>query len=237
MAGSTLGRCSRPGARRCLNWPGRHCPRSKAATTCLPPSSTTRLSAPPMACLTPPPARCARSGRSAGDWTCAAAPVRACGSSPPCARGRSRAPTSAGACSRGRALRTRTPRWCGPTPGPCPSTGPSTWRSVSERSGTSCPPNGPRYSPACTARCGLAGSSPSRSVRRSPSPRAGTGHCSGSTWPPFVMYYRTCPLHAVRGDLTASRFTVTTVPLTALGQRADGSPRYRLVLARKVFVP
>jgi ubiquinone/menaquinone biosynthesis C-methylase UbiE len=50
--------------------------------------------------------------------------------------------------------------------------------------------------------------------------------------PPFVMYYRTCPLHAVRNDLTASGFTVTTVPLTALGRREDGSPRYRLVLAR-----
>jgi SAM-dependent methyltransferase len=51
--------------------------------------------------------------------------------------------------------------------------------------------------------------------------------------PPFVMYYRTCPLHAVRNDLTASGFTVTTVPLTALGRREDGSPRCRLVLARK----
>jgi trans-aconitate methyltransferase len=51
--------------------------------------------------------------------------------------------------------------------------------------------------------------------------------------PPFVMYYRTCPLRAVRDDLTTSRFTVTTVPLMALGQRADGSPRFGLVLARK----
>jgi hypothetical protein len=51
--------------------------------------------------------------------------------------------------------------------------------------------------------------------------------------PPFVMYYRTCPLHAVRNDLTASGFTVTTVPLTALGRREDGSPRYRLILARR----
>ncbi len=50
--------------------------------------------------------------------------------------------------------------------------------------------------------------------------------------PPFVMYYRTCPLRGVRGDLTASGFTVTTVPLTALGRREDGSPRYGLVLAR-----
>jgi SAM-dependent methyltransferase len=51
--------------------------------------------------------------------------------------------------------------------------------------------------------------------------------------PPFVMYYRTCPLPAVRNDLTASGFTVTTVPLTALGRREDGSPRYRLVLAHR----
>jgi ubiquinone/menaquinone biosynthesis C-methylase UbiE len=55
--------------------------------------------------------------------------------------------------------------------------------------------------------------------------------------PPFVMYYRTCPLHAVRDDLTASGFTVTTVPLTALGRREDGSPRCRLVLARKAKSP
>jgi SAM-dependent methyltransferase len=51
--------------------------------------------------------------------------------------------------------------------------------------------------------------------------------------PPFVMYYRTCPLHALRDDLTASGFTVTTVPLTALGRHKDGSPGYRLVLARR----
>ena len=51
--------------------------------------------------------------------------------------------------------------------------------------------------------------------------------------PPFVMYYRTCPLSALRVELTGSRFTVTTIPLTALGRRADGSPRYGLVLARK----
>ena len=53
--------------------------------------------------------------------------------------------------------------------------------------------------------------------------------------PPFVMYYRTCPLHAVRDDLTASGFSVTTVPLAALGRREDGSPRYRLVLARSCY--
>ncbi len=55
--------------------------------------------------------------------------------------------------------------------------------------------------------------------------------------PPFVMYYRTWPLHAVRNDLTASGFAVTTAPLTALGRREDGSPRYRLVLARRASTP
>jgi SAM-dependent methyltransferase len=55
--------------------------------------------------------------------------------------------------------------------------------------------------------------------------------------PPFVMYYRTFPLHAVRDDLTASGFAVTTVPLTVPGQRVDGSPRYGLVLARKASPP
>jgi SAM-dependent methyltransferase len=51
--------------------------------------------------------------------------------------------------------------------------------------------------------------------------------------PPFVMYYRTCGLPAVRDDLAAAGFTVTTTPLAALGRRDDGSPRYRLVLARR----
>ena len=51
--------------------------------------------------------------------------------------------------------------------------------------------------------------------------------------PPFVMYYRTGPLPAVRDDLTAAGFTVATVPLAALGSREDGSPRCGLVLARK----
>ena len=55
--------------------------------------------------------------------------------------------------------------------------------------------------------------------------------------PPFVMYYRTCSLHALLGDLTASGFTVTTIPLTALGRRQDGSPWYRLVLARRPSTP
>ncbi len=55
--------------------------------------------------------------------------------------------------------------------------------------------------------------------------------------PAFVMYYRTCALHAVRNDLTVSGFTVTTVPLTALGRREDGSPQCRLVLARRASTP
>ena len=55
--------------------------------------------------------------------------------------------------------------------------------------------------------------------------------------PPFVMYYRTCPLAAVRNDLSASGFTVTTLPLTPLGLREDGSLHYRLVVARKAGPP
>jgi len=41
----------------------------------------------------------------------------------------------------------------------------------------------------------------------------------------------------VRNDLTASGFTVTTVPLTALGRREDSSSRYRIVLARRASTP
>jgi SAM-dependent methyltransferase len=55
--------------------------------------------------------------------------------------------------------------------------------------------------------------------------------------PPFVMYYRTCPLSAVHDDLASSGFAVATVPLTGLGRREDGSPRCRLVLARKAGSP
>jgi SAM-dependent methyltransferase len=51
--------------------------------------------------------------------------------------------------------------------------------------------------------------------------------------PPFVMYYRTCPVDAVGDDLTAAGFTVTTLPLADLGRRGDGSPLCRLVLGRK----
>ena len=55
--------------------------------------------------------------------------------------------------------------------------------------------------------------------------------------PPFVMYYRTCGPGAIRDDLTASGFAVTTVPLTGLGRREDGGPRYGLLLARKAGTP
>jgi hypothetical protein len=46
-------------------------------------------------------------------------------------------------------------------------------------------------------------------------------------------------LRAARGPARddASGFTVTTVPLTALGRREDDSPRYRLVLARRASTP
>jgi len=55
-----------------------------------------------------------------------------------------------------------------------------------------------------------------------------------AVWRPrFVMYYRTFPLAAVRADLAATGFSVTTTALDAFGRRADGSPRCRLVLARK----
>ena len=51
--------------------------------------------------------------------------------------------------------------------------------------------------------------------------------------PPFVMYYRTNALPAVRADLMAAGFTATALALTDLGQRRDGSPQCRLVLAHK----
>ncbi|WP_424215451.1 class I SAM-dependent methyltransferase [Streptomyces sp. BI20] len=50
--------------------------------------------------------------------------------------------------------------------------------------------------------------------------------------PPFVMYYRTFPLGPVSRDLEAAGFRVGTVPLPRFGRRPDGSPHWRLVLAR-----
>jgi ubiquinone/menaquinone biosynthesis C-methylase UbiE len=55
--------------------------------------------------------------------------------------------------------------------------------------------------------------------------------------PPFVMYYRTSALLAVRDDLTAAGFTVKAVALTVLGQHRDGHPRCWLFLARKPANP
>jgi ubiquinone/menaquinone biosynthesis C-methylase UbiE len=55
--------------------------------------------------------------------------------------------------------------------------------------------------------------------------------------PPFVMYYRTSPLPALRDDLTAAGFTVQAVALTALGRYRDGGPRCQLILARKPTGP
>ncbi|WP_329371942.1 class I SAM-dependent methyltransferase [Streptomyces sp. NBC_00669] len=52
--------------------------------------------------------------------------------------------------------------------------------------------------------------------------------------PPFVMYYRTFPLEPVRADLAAAGFSVTTLALEEFGRRPDGSPRCRLVLARRL---
>ena len=51
--------------------------------------------------------------------------------------------------------------------------------------------------------------------------------------PPFVMYYRTCRLPAVRDDLTAAGFTVQVVALPVLGRLWDGSPQFQLIVARK----
>jgi ubiquinone/menaquinone biosynthesis C-methylase UbiE len=51
--------------------------------------------------------------------------------------------------------------------------------------------------------------------------------------PPFVMYYRTSPLPAVRDDLTAAGFAVSTTALTVLDRHGNGGPRFQLILARK----
>ncbi|MFF9375737.1 class I SAM-dependent DNA methyltransferase [Streptomyces griseoluteus] len=51
--------------------------------------------------------------------------------------------------------------------------------------------------------------------------------------PPFVMYYRTFRLGDVRRELESAGFTVELRPLPEFGLRADGSPRARLVTARR----
>lgn len=51
--------------------------------------------------------------------------------------------------------------------------------------------------------------------------------------PRFVMYYRTFRLADVRDRLARAGFTVETASLDSLGRQEDGSPRCRLVVARK----
>ncbi|MFJ8648666.1 class I SAM-dependent methyltransferase [Streptomyces sp. NPDC093546] len=51
--------------------------------------------------------------------------------------------------------------------------------------------------------------------------------------PRFIMYYRTFRLPDVLRDLTDAGFTTGLTALPALGARADGTPRCRLVIARR----
>ncbi|MEV6114580.1 class I SAM-dependent methyltransferase [Streptomyces sp. NPDC052109] len=51
--------------------------------------------------------------------------------------------------------------------------------------------------------------------------------------PPFVMYYRAFRLGGVLRELEHTGFTVSLLALPAFGRRADGSPRARLVVARR----
>ncbi|WP_329577109.1 class I SAM-dependent methyltransferase [Streptomyces sp. NBC_01361] len=51
--------------------------------------------------------------------------------------------------------------------------------------------------------------------------------------PPFVMYYRGFRLGDVRSELVAAGFGVELQALPELGERSDGSPRCRLLVATK----
>ncbi|MFD3583519.1 class I SAM-dependent methyltransferase [Streptomyces sp. NPDC058683] len=51
--------------------------------------------------------------------------------------------------------------------------------------------------------------------------------------PPFVMYYRAFRLGSVLGELERAGFSVELCGLPEFGRRDDGSPRARLVVARK----
>ncbi|MER5527554.1 class I SAM-dependent methyltransferase [Streptomyces sp. NPDC002677] len=51
--------------------------------------------------------------------------------------------------------------------------------------------------------------------------------------PPFVMYYRAFRLGSVLGELERAGFSVELRGLPEFGRRDDGSPRARLVVARK----
>jgi hypothetical protein len=55
--------------------------------------------------------------------------------------------------------------------------------------------------------------------------------------PPFVMYYRTTPLPAVRDDLAVAGFTVETVSLSIPRRSGESSPHFQLILARKPADP
>ncbi|GAA1894147.1 class I SAM-dependent methyltransferase [Asanoa iriomotensis] len=61
-----------------------------------------------------------------------------------------------------------------------------------------------------------------------------TMRARNAVWrPPFVMYYRTNRTPEVLADLTAAGFTASAIDLDTLGRHSDGSPRCRLLLARK----
>jgi SAM-dependent methyltransferase len=51
--------------------------------------------------------------------------------------------------------------------------------------------------------------------------------------PPFIMYYRPFQLSPVRAELERAGFTVRTAALPELGLTPQGSPRCRLVVARR----
>jgi SAM-dependent methyltransferase len=51
--------------------------------------------------------------------------------------------------------------------------------------------------------------------------------------PPFVMYYRTFRFGDVRRELTRAGFTVEHQALPGFGNRPDGSPRARLIVATR----
>lgn len=51
--------------------------------------------------------------------------------------------------------------------------------------------------------------------------------------PPFVMYYRAFRLGEVRGELARAGFQVELWALPEFGRRRDGSPRVRMVVARR----
>ncbi|GAB1333942.1 class I SAM-dependent methyltransferase [Streptomyces sp. E-15] len=55
--------------------------------------------------------------------------------------------------------------------------------------------------------------------------------------PPFVMYYRAFRYGTVLGELERAGFAVELRALPEFGRRADGSPRGRLVVARRAPAP